>query len=60
MEWDPRPAWLIVGDLNQARLCTEFSGQMKPLVLLCRQEAGLLDGPCSFLCILVGFPGQVG
>ena len=30
---------LLVGDLNQARVCNEFPGQVRPPVLLCRQEA---------------------
>lgn len=58
---------------TQTRVCTEFSGQVKPLVLLCRWEKpwavllfkrhnkqGLLDGLCSFPCALVRFLSQIG
>ena len=60
-------------DPNQAKVCTEYPGKVRPLILLCRQgklqavlsvhlplEAGLLDGLHSFLCALVRFHGSKG
>lgn len=37
----PEPAWLVVKDQNQGRLCNEFPDQMEPLVFLCRWRVTL-------------------
>ena len=66
-------AWTaqLFGNPNQARVCTEFPGQLRLPVLLCKWGEpwavlsvqvplyiGLLNGLCSFLCALDRFPGQ--
>lgn len=35
-EWDLGPVWFVFDQLYWARVCTEFPGQAKSLVLLCK------------------------
>ena len=65
-EWDPGPAQLIVWGSNQAKVCTEFPDQVRPLVLLCRRGSQVpLNIGCwmgsSHPCVLrLGLLGRRG
>ena len=70
-EWDRGPIRLVFEPLNQARVCTEVPGQVKSLVLLCKQGSRGLSSPpkCYFKhgggtgsSLLTGdmYPGQAG
>ena len=63
----------LFGEPSWTWMCTEFPGQVRPLILLCRWGkpwtvlsvqvplyVGLLNVLHSFLCVLVRFPGQTG
>ena len=64
----PKDRTACFGDLNQARLYNDFSGQTGPRVWLCRwgkpracslqapPSAGPWDGLRGFLCALLSFP----